>query len=177
MCSKYLVGQGVLPQNFKFWIEEHIYKRKINFSMDITEIRSLFPITKKTIYLNNASQAPLNTLVNNKLQTYIKSELNFIDKKGFNRDDIRIPLSKLLGGSPSEYALTTSTGIGLGIIAQGIDFKKGDNIVLPEQEHWNNTFPWLSLEDKGVEIRFAKLNKYNSINPKEIEKLIFNIND
>ncbi len=140
--------------------------------MDIKEIRSLFPITKQTIYLNSASQAPLNTLVNDKLQAYLKSELNFVDKKGFNRDDIRIPLSKILGGCPEEYALTTSTGVGLGMIAQGIDFNKGDNIILPEKEHWNNSFPWLNLESLGVEIRFAKLNEDASIDPRAIEELI-----
>jgi cysteine desulfurase/selenocysteine lyase len=142
--------------------------------MDKKEIRSYFPITKEAIYLNSASQAPLNTLVQNKLHAYIASELSFVGKKGFNRESIRIPLSKLLGGSPEEYALTTSTGVGLGLIAQGIDFKNGDNIILPEKEHWNNAFPWLNLKSKGVEIRFAKLNKDASINPEAIQKLMDN---
>ena len=142
--------------------------------MDITKIRSLFPITKEAIYLNSASQAPLNTCVQSKLEAYLKSEANFEGKKGFNRDDIRIPLANLLGGSSEEYALTTSTGVGLGMISQGIDFKKGDNIIIPEKEHWNNSFPWLNLESKGVAIRFAKLNKDNSLDPEAIEKLIDN---
>ena len=92
--------------------------------MDTAQIRSLFPITKEAIYLNNASQSPLNLLVYNKLQEHIKTELNPIDKKGFNRDEIRLPLSKLLGGSPEEYALTTSTGVGIGIVAEGLGLKK-----------------------------------------------------
>jgi selenocysteine lyase/cysteine desulfurase len=142
--------------------------------MDITKIRSLFPITKEATYLNSASQAPLNTCVQNKLEAYLKSEITFEGEKGFNRDDIRIPLANLLGGSSEEYALTTSTGHGLGMISQGIDFKKGDNIIIPEKEHWNNSFPWLNLESKGVAIRFAKLNKDNSLNPEAIEKLIDN---
>lgn len=142
--------------------------------MNIEKIRSLFPVTKEAIYLNNASQSPLNTLANDKLQRYLKTEMNFVGKKGFNRDDIRIPLSKLLGGSPEEYALTTSTGVGIGIVAQGINFKKGDNIILPEREHWNNSFPWLQLEKKGVEIRFVKLNEDNSFDPEAIEKRIDN---
>jgi len=146
----------------------------MNLNTDITKIRSLFPITKEAVYLNSASQAPLNTCVQNKLQAYLQSELNFEGKKGFHRDAVRIPLAKILGGLPEEYALTTSTGVGLGIVAQGIDFKKGDNVILPEKEHWNNSFPWLNLEGKGVEIRFAKLNKDNSLEPEAIEKLIDN---
>jgi len=142
--------------------------------MDITKIRTLFPVTKEAIYLNSASQSPLNTCVQNKLEAYLKTEITFEGKKGFNRDDIRIPLANLLGGSSEEYALTTGTGVGLGMIAQGIDFKKGDNIIIPEKEHWNNAFPWLHLEKKGVEIRFVKLNKDNSLNPKAIERLIDN---
>ena len=46
--------------------------------MNIEQIRLLFPITKQAVYLNNASQSPLNTLVNNRLQTHLKTELNFI---------------------------------------------------------------------------------------------------
>ncbi|HPV22121.1 MAG TPA: aminotransferase class V-fold PLP-dependent enzyme, partial [bacterium] len=56
--------------------------------------------------------------------------------------------------------------------AQGLNLKKGDNVVMPEREHWNNTFPWLQLEKKGVEIRFAKINEDNSIYPEAIEKLV-----
>ncbi len=140
--------------------------------MNIEEIRSLFPVTKEAIYLNSASQAPLNSLVHNKIQDYLKTELNTLNKKGFIRSDIKVLLSKILGGLPEEYALTTSTGVGLGIIAKGIDFKKGDNIIIPEKEHWNNSFPWLQLEQKGVEIRFAKLHDDNSINPQTIQKLL-----
>ncbi len=140
--------------------------------MNLESIRSLFPVTQETIYLNSASQSPLNTLVYDRLQVHLKTELNPFGKKAFDRNTIRVLLAKLLGGAAEEYALVTSTGIGIGMAAQGIDFKKGDNVVLPEQEHWNNTFPWLQLEKKGVEVRFAKLNADNSIDPEAIERLV-----
>ncbi len=147
---------------------------KFNPDMNIEQIRSLFPITKQAVYLNSASQCPLNTLVKDRLRTYLKSELNLVGKKEFDRDNIRVLLSTILGGLPEEYALTTSTGIGIGMAAQGLHFNKGDNIILPEREFWNNSFPWLSLETKGVEIRFVKLNEDNSFDPEAIEKLIDN---
>lgn len=140
--------------------------------MTLKQIRALFPVTDQAIFLNNASQAPLNILVNERLQTYLKTETNPLGKRGFNRNNVRELLSKILGGSPNEYALTTSTGVGLGTIAQGLDLKVGDNIVLPEREHWNNSFPWLQLESKGIDVRFAKINNDNSIDPEEISKLI-----
>ena len=145
--------------------------QKVNLDMNIEQIRSLFPITKQAVYLNSASQAPLNTLVYDRLQELLKTELNPIGKQSFNRDNTRVLLSKLLGGSPEEYALVTSTGVGIGTVAQGLDLKKGDNVVIPEREHWNNSYPWLQLEKKGVEVRFVKLNEDNSIDPEAIEKL------
>ena len=117
-------------------------------------------------------QAPLNTLVYDKLQAYLKTELNPVGKKTFCRDRTRLLLSKLLGGLPEEYALVTSTGVGISTVAQGIDLKKGDNIVVPECEHWNNIFPWLQFKKLGVELRFAKLNEDNSFDPEAIAKLV-----
>lgn len=140
--------------------------------MNIEQIRSLFPVTKEAIYLNSASQCPLNTLVNDRLQNHLRTELNPAGKQAFNRNDTRVLLSKLLGGVPEEYALVTSTGVGIGIVAQGINFKEGDNVVVPELEHWNNTFPWLELQKRGVDVRFAKLNKDNSIDETLMDKLI-----
>ncbi len=140
--------------------------------MNKEQIRSLFPITKEAVYLNNALQSPMNTLVHDSLQEHLKTELNPLGKKAFNRDHTRALLAKLLGGSANAYALVTSTGAGLGIVAQGLEINQGDNIVLPEREHWNNTFPWLNLKAKGVEVRFAKLNEDNSIDPEAIGKLI-----
>ena len=140
--------------------------------MNIEQIRSLFPVTKEAVYLNSASQSPLNILVNDRLQHHLKTELNPVGKRAFNRNDTRTLLSKLLGGSPEEYALVTSTGVGIGIVAQGLNFKEGDNVVVPELEHWNNTFAWLQLQKRGVEVRFVKLNHDNSISVEAIDKLI-----
>lgn len=140
--------------------------------MNSQQIRSLFPVTQQAVYLNSASQSPLNSLANERLQNFLKSELNPVGKKAFRREGVRELLSKILGGSPGEYALTTSTGTGIGMIAQGMSFKNGDNIVMPASEHWNNSFPLLNLETKGVEIRFAPLNPDNSIDPAAIEKLV-----
>ncbi len=140
--------------------------------MNIEKLRSLFPISNEAVYLNNASQSPLNTLVNDSLQTYIKTEFNYIDKKAFDRNTTKVLLANLLGGLPEEYALVTSTGVGMGIIANGVNFKKGDNVVLPEYEHWNNYFPWLNLEKLGVEVRLVKVDPTHRFTPESFETLV-----
>ncbi len=140
--------------------------------MNLQELRSYFPVTKHTVYLNSASQAPLNTLVNDKLQQAIVQEENPLNKKPLDRTITKTLLSQILGGSAKDYALQTSTGVGINIVAQGLEFVKGDNIVIPEQEHWNNTFPWLELSKNGVEVRMVKLNSDNSFDPEDFDTLV-----
>ena len=44
--------------------------------MNIEQIRSLFPVTQEAVFLNSASQSPLNTLVNDRLQNHLRNESN-----------------------------------------------------------------------------------------------------
>ena len=41
-------------------------------------------------------------------------------------------------------------------LATFFPFAKEDNVVITEEEHASNAIPWLGIEQKGVEIRFAK---------------------
>ena len=38
-------------------------------------------------------------------------------------------------------------------MARGFPWRPGDNVVISDAEHENNTFPWRRLGDRGVEVR------------------------
>ncbi|MCA9237948.1 MAG: aminotransferase class V-fold PLP-dependent enzyme [Planctomycetales bacterium] len=61
----------------------------------------------------------------------------------------------LLGATPAEIAFTQHTTGGISLVAQGLDWRPGDNVVTLDDEFPANIYPWLSLQDKGVETRFA----------------------
>ncbi len=63
--------------------------------MDITKIRTLFPVTKEAIYLNSASQSPLNTCVQNKLEAYLKTEITFEGSSGRLRKKVFFSAQRL----------------------------------------------------------------------------------
>jgi selenocysteine lyase/cysteine desulfurase len=136
--------------------------------MDIPALRALFPVCQRTIFLNNAAESPLNTRVHQKLEDY----LHFASEEPHNKPSVRTPvrsaLASLLGGSPDEYALVTSTGVGVGLVAAGYPWQKGDNVVLPEDEHWNNTFAWLSLRERGVEVRLVPVGQDQRVRPEAV---------
>jgi selenocysteine lyase/cysteine desulfurase len=55
--------------------------------------------------------------------------------------------------STDEIAILKNTSEGLSLIAQGLRFTEGDNIVIPAQEFPSNKVAWQALQTQGVELR------------------------
>lgn len=140
--------------------------------MNIQPLRSLFPVVEHAVYLNNAAESPMNLRVKHALDTYTELALHEPYKKESPRNAIRERLAAMFGGSRSDYALITSTGVGIGMVAQGFPWQKGDNVVLPADEHWNNTFPWLALREKGVDVRLVEPDSDERVMPESIARCV-----
>ena len=70
--------------------------------------------------------------------------------------DTRAKFAELVNAEPDEIAFVKNTCEGISIIAEGYPFKKGDNIVIADQEHSANLFPWINLHQKrGVELHIV----------------------
>lgn len=136
--------------------------------INTAELRALFPVCANTVFLNNAAESPLNVRVRNSLQDYLTLAAETPHKKPPAREPVRKALSHLFGGAPDEYALVTSTGVGIGIAAAGYKWRPGDNVVVPMDEHWNNTFPWLALQERGVECRLIPVNDQQRVDPNAV---------
>jgi len=141
-------------------------------ALDLSTYRALFPVTEKFVFLNNAAESPLNIRVHQKLTDYLQLASEQPQNKPEVRTVIRNQLSDIFGGTADEYALVTSTGVGVGIVAAGFTWKKGDNVVLPIDEHWNNTFPWLALREKGVEVRFVPVGEDQRVDLNKVANLV-----
>jgi selenocysteine lyase/cysteine desulfurase len=133
--------------------------------MDVAAIRRQFPVTERMVFLNNAAESPLSLPVRRRLDEYLDQAAWAPDKRPPARHAVRPLLARLLGGSPEEYALVTSTGVGVGLAAAGYPWAPGDNVVVPAGEHWNNTFPWLALRTRGVEVRVVPLGADQRLDP------------
>ena len=69
---------------------------------------------------------------------------------------LREQLSKLINApSADDIALLKNTSEGLSVIAYGLEWQQGDNIVISDQEFPSNRIVWASLEDQGVTLREA----------------------
>ncbi len=136
--------------------------------MDSAAVRALFPVTERLIFLNNAAESPLSLPVRRRLEDYLDLAEHAPHRRPPARNPVRLLLARLLGGLPEEYALVPSTGVGLGLAAAGYAWAPGDNVVVPAEEHWNNTFPWLALRDRGVEVRIVPIEADLRVAPARI---------
>ncbi len=131
---------------------------------NIQELRQLFfPITRNCVYLNHASDGPLPRPVARTLYTYIDDTSNFGNvnfarwlehERGAHRR-----MASMIRVRPDQVAMTASTGDGLMMIAGGLRWQTGDMIISAECEFPSNIYPWLNLQDQGVQVQLVKMRE------------------
>ncbi len=117
-----------------------------------------FPILRRGIYANHAALAPWPTAVSEAVHQF--SEENSIVgparyKSWVARERrLKTNLATLVGAASwKDIAVLKNTTEGICVVAEGIDWQRGDNIVIPAGEFPSNRLPWLAQERHGVEIR------------------------
>jgi selenocysteine lyase/cysteine desulfurase len=65
----------------------------------------------------------------------------------------RQAVAELIGGSADRVAFTQNTSTGVALVANGIDWADGDNVVVPAAEFPSVFYPWTQLRRHGVEVR------------------------
>jgi cysteine desulfurase / selenocysteine lyase len=120
------------------------------------EMRALFPIAGRYAYLDHAANAPLATPVRSTMEVY----LTRMTEEPFDlahwerlRSQVRTRIAELLSVGPESITFTKNTTAGLGLVAAGLDWEAGDNIVGVHREFPSNIYPWMGLKRKGVELR------------------------
>jgi selenocysteine lyase/cysteine desulfurase len=136
-------------------------------------LRSLMPALSTWTYFDFAAVAPLPSPVRDVFHAWSDDmTLNGATGWGVWRKRIestRRSAAALLGAEADEVALVRNTTVGLSIIAEGIDWKPGDNVVVPSSEFPSNLFPWMNLESRGVEVRIVP-NPEVGLSLKDVER-------
>lgn len=126
----------------------------------IQEIRQGMPAATDYCYLNTASVGPMPRYVAEAVRSYLELA-NTTDNIWDGEQllcETRDLAAQLLHVSPGEIAFVPSTSAGINIVASGIDWREGDNVVVPAGEFPANVYPYLAWQDKGVEIRRVEHN-------------------
>jgi selenocysteine lyase/cysteine desulfurase len=126
--------------------------------MDPLEARSLIPLTEQYIHMNHAGVSPLSERSRAAIEQAVEASMHRPYKPGGALEEanrVRGLVARLINASPDSIALTRSTAHGLSLLAAGLDWQAGDNVVGAQWEYPANVYPWMSLDARGVEYRQA----------------------
>ncbi len=123
--------------------------------------RNLFSYIKTgKLWLNHAAISPLNSRTKTAVDQYLtnRSEGTIDDFPQIVQisQNTKEQIGKLINASPKRIGFVNNTSDGLNILANGIEWKSGDRILLNDSEFPANVVPFLNLKRLGVEIDFVK---------------------
>jgi selenocysteine lyase/cysteine desulfurase len=147
--------------------------------MNVADIRRLTPATENYAYFQTSgfspkpepvidevvrltrfySQGPALPGVYSKLQEVLEAT--------------RAKVAQSLNATADEIVLGENATIGINIVANGIAWQPGDNLILTTHEHPGNRIPWYNLIKRyGVQLRFLHVYEDDERMLDELEKLI-----
>ena len=142
-------------------------------TLDLLRLRDEeFPVTRECVYLNHAGVGPLSQRAATRMAMMAETVSRSGDRLWPDRmeeaDRVRGLAARLLGAREShEVAFVENTSTALSLVAEGLDWQPGDNVVGAALEFPSNVYPWMGLASRGVEYRQVE-ERDGRIDPGEI---------
>lgn len=127
------------------------------------DITREFPLDPDTLYLNHAAVAPWPRRAAEAVKAFADecahTGARYYPRWMETEARLREQLAAMIGAPGAEdIALLKNTSEGLSVIARGLDWRKGDRVLITDQEFPSNRIPWQALADRGVETVEAPLD-------------------
>jgi len=114
-----------------------------------------FPILRQMTFLNHAGVAPISARAAEALGQYARhAETHAYVAADWYRQvkHTRRLAANLIGADIHEIAFVPNTSSGLALVAKGLKWRRGDNVVITSVEYPANRYPWQDLQRLGVEL-------------------------
>lgn len=120
-------------------------------------MRREMPVVSRWVYLDHAAIGPLPERCRRAMKEWADqaTEDGDIHWPTWQQKitDLRATAAELVNACPNEIAIVPHTTAGINIVAEGLEWQVGDNIVSSCGEFPTNQYAWLNLENQGVELR------------------------
>ena len=126
--------------------------------IDVERIRAEFGALDDCIYLNTGGTGPLpNSVVDEITGAYrtMAEHVPDVRRPIHERyERTRQTIASFLGVEPGEIAFIRSISEGPSIVAYGMDWEPGDEVIVTDEENQSGVIIWLSLAEKaGIKVR------------------------
>jgi cysteine desulfurase/selenocysteine lyase len=134
----------------------------------------LFPVTAERIFLAHAGVAPLPGTTVQVLKQAAERAGRGQESVEFMAEieGIRQVAARLINASSDEVALLGPTSLGLNLVANGLDWKEGDEVVFYPDDYPANVYPWQSLASRGVRPVTLQPERLGEITPDLVLKAL-----
>jgi cysteine desulfurase / selenocysteine lyase len=130
-----------------------------------------FPVTREKIFLAHAGVCALPRRVAQAISDCATGG-TLGDQEAFvmhRLNDARHAGAKLLNCQPDEVSLVGPTSLALSFVAAGLNFRKGDNVLIYHDDYPSNVYPWLALAAKGVQVRLLNTRGLGAIRVVDVQ--------
>jgi cysteine desulfurase / selenocysteine lyase len=112
------------------------------------------------VWLNCAHQGPLPRPARIEAEAAIAAKVNpsTLDDESFFDvpERLRGLAARLIHASPDDVLLANSTTYTLNLVAQGLTWRDGDEVICVEGDFPATVLPWVALEDRGVRVTLLR---------------------
>jgi selenocysteine lyase/cysteine desulfurase len=161
-----------------------------------TDWTAQFPILRDLVFLNHAAVAPLSARAAAAVQAYAQQAQtrSYVGADWYKQAHrVKTLAARLLNapgfpttpgtpgtpGSPgssgngaASIAFIANTSTGLSMVAKGLAWRPGDNVVISNVEYPANRYPWEDLRRFGVELREVAQLSGGRIDPEDVLEAI-----
>jgi selenocysteine lyase/cysteine desulfurase len=116
--------------------------------------RTVFPVTNMWTYCNHAAVGPLPRPARDAVVAALDAQMNdgcagILDIEA-RKEAVQAQVARAIGAQPNEIAFMRNTSDGALLVANGLEWREGDEIIFTDDEFGANAYPWLNLRDRGV---------------------------
>ena len=128
--------------------------------------RHEFPVVREKIFLAHAGVCPIprrvaEAIVNYAQQSTLGDQEALVPAMQIQK--FRETAARLINAKPDEIAFVGPTSLGLSFVASGLQWRKGDNILIYFDDYPSNVYPWMALAEKGVQVRLMNIRELGKI--------------
>ena len=127
------------------------------------DIAAEFPSLERWTYVNHAAVSPWPSRTRRAVERFAAwnhqdGPANFLDWMA-NEQNLRERVARLLNATPDggDIALVPNTTEGVNLVARGLDWQPGDNLVTATEEFPTNRMAWEALKARGISLRAVDL--------------------
>ncbi|MCB1237917.1 MAG: aminotransferase class V-fold PLP-dependent enzyme, partial [Verrucomicrobiae bacterium] len=132
--------------------------------------REQFPVAAHRVFLAHAAVTTLPRVVVEAMNAFNlecgTGEADPTDVLLRRMDTVRESAARLFpGAEPREIALLGPTSLGLSLVARGLDWRAGDEVIAYQDDYPANVYPWEDLERLGVRVVLLKPGRSGELTP------------